>query len=102
MIQNRNLQKWKKQFKKADKDKSGNIDKAELIALLKKNKYQFSDKQVDQLMPLVDKDSSGELSLEEFMLLSIFLRFTKIQFILADTGKKKNQKKKKKKKKKKR
>ena len=35
-------------------------------------------------MPLVDKDSSGELSMEEWLLLSIFLRFVKIQCILAD------------------
>ena len=41
--------------------------------------------QLATLLPLVDKNGSGDLSLEEFLMLTVFLRFTKIQFLLADT-----------------
>lgn len=57
----------------------------QIVALLKKQQYEFSEAQLKHLAPLVDMDSSGELNLEEFLLLCVFLRFCKIQFILADT-----------------
>jgi Ca2+-binding EF-hand superfamily protein len=55
-----------------------------LQVILQKQKYLFTDEQLKKLTPLVDMDSSGALSCEEFLLLSVFLRFAKIQFLLAD------------------
>ena len=36
-----NLRKMKTMFKKADADKNGAVDKAELVKILEKNKYKF-------------------------------------------------------------
>lgn len=79
-----NLLKFKRAFKKADSDKSAALSTAELHALLTKQQMRFDAKQAALLLSLVDKNSSGELQLEEWMLLSVFLRFVKIQFLLAD------------------
>lgn len=80
-----NLLKFKRSFKKADADKSAALSVQELHALLTKGGMRFDAKQTALLLSLVDKNSSGELQLEEWMLLSVFLRFTKIQFLLADS-----------------
>jgi Ca2+-binding EF-hand superfamily protein len=80
-----NLLKYKRSFKKADKDGSGHLSTAEVQALFTSMGFTFTAKQTALLASLVDKDSSGSLGLEEFMLLSVFVRFAKIQFILADS-----------------
>lgn len=80
-----NLLKFKRAFKKADADASATLSTAEIKALYAKSGLAFTDKQIGLLASLVDKDSSGALSVDEYVLLSVFVRFAKIQFILADS-----------------
>jgi len=47
--------------------------------------YDFTKAQSAQLLQLVDNDGSRDLDLGEFMVLAVFLRTVRIQFLLADT-----------------
>jgi len=78
------LDRNRKLYQAADAKKTNALSNAEVQEILNKQKYQFTDAQLKVLTPLVDNDSSGSMSCEEFLLLSVFLRFCKIHFILAD------------------
>jgi Ca2+-binding EF-hand superfamily protein len=47
--------------------------------------YDFTRAQSAQLLQLVDNDGSRDLDVSEFMVLAVFLRAVRIQFMLADT-----------------
>lgn len=47
--------------------------------------YKFAGSQVQTLFRLLDRDASGTFDLAEFLQMGVFLRFCKLQFILADT-----------------
>jgi len=56
----------KKHFEKADKDKDGEISMEDWISALKKAKFEFSRKDVEDIFKEKDKDLNGKLSWEEF------------------------------------
>ena len=59
---------WEGSF--LDKDKSGYITKQELLEVLKARGIQtVTLEQIDELLKEIDKDRSGEIDYEEFVLL---------------------------------
>ena len=60
----------RKEFERFDKDNSGFITKQELLEVLKARGIQtVTLEQIDELLKEIDKDRSGEIDYEEFVLL---------------------------------
>jgi len=71
-------------FADIDENKNNTIERKELKRALKNIGYNFSDSQVTAFFLMVDENNSGTVELEEFHTLSLFLRLSRVQFILAD------------------
>jgi hypothetical protein len=52
-------------MKKLDHDKSGNVSLIEFASFVKENSPTFTDEQITSLFNFLDKDKSGQLSLQE-------------------------------------
>lgn len=61
------LEEWKKMFGKYDKDGNGSIDNKEMIEILKEMGENPSEEDIGFLMPILDSNGDGVLSLEEFI-----------------------------------
>lgn len=53
-------------FRKFDTDKSGSIELDELFEMFRSNDIRVTKPQIRQLFRVVDKNGSGDLSIEEF------------------------------------
>jgi Ca2+-binding EF-hand superfamily protein len=59
------------------------LDLNDISGLLKSFKFEFTAKQTQTLFSLLDRDASGTIELAEWLQLGVFLRFCKLQFVLA-------------------
>jgi calmodulin len=57
----------KKQFKLADKDRSGHLSRSEFVQLLKTMPLHLSDEEVDTAVGMVDADNDGSIGWHEFV-----------------------------------
>jgi len=67
------LKEIRANFKAADKDNSGAIDKDEFIEYFVKNHEEIDAAEAEQIFDNVDFDKSGTIDYEEFMIASIDL-----------------------------
>ena len=80
-----NLQQWKRSFDSFDADRSGAIDKSELHTSLAVCGYQLSPQTISLMMSKYDADSSGAISLDEFIQLNVELSILTESFRKHDT-----------------
>jgi len=60
------IEKYEKQFRKADKDGAGSLDAQEIEALFHQFGMKLTSDQVENLMSEVDHDNSGQIEFDEF------------------------------------
>jgi hypothetical protein len=63
---NESKQAIKQIFDNFDKDRSGFVDKSELIAIAKELGQDMKQEEVDKLMKVVDINKDGKISFQEF------------------------------------
>jgi Ca2+-binding EF-hand superfamily protein len=57
----------KQKFAELDTDKSGYLDRAELVAGVKKIDPSFNESELDSLIQQADKNKDNKISFEEFL-----------------------------------
>jgi len=80
------LGQWRQTFNSFDKDRSGNIDRAELKQALEQMGYRLSESFVAIALSKFDPDKTGELRFDDFIRLCCILNGLTMQFAQNDPG----------------